>query len=182
MFVYNPTIKGDTGDTGAAGAQGDQGIQGIQGIQGVQGDAGVSGIFPSQCSVKLSADMAINTATDTKVTFNQASFDNNSEFDIITNNRYVSKVDGMYAFAAQIKVLNLNVGTLVTIYVRKNGNPLKKEIKYHQGGNDEYADVDGLIDLDVDDYIEVWARHDNGDQQNVEHNFYDTYFDIHRVA
>lgn len=140
------------------------------------------GAFDSQCSVKLSGDQSINTATDTRVNFNQAAFDNNSEFDIVTNHRYVAKDEGVYHFDAQIKILNLNVGTLVTIYIRKNGSPLKKEIKYHVGGNDEYADVDGDIDLAVDDYLEVWARHTNGDTQNIEHNSYDTYFDIHRVA
>ncbi|MBA7496443.1 hypothetical protein ES702_07051 [subsurface metagenome] len=141
-----------------------------------------AGFFTSRCSVNLSADQAIPHATHRKVYFDTAKYDNDSEFDLVTNHRFIVKKAGVYHVSAQLFYLFINQGIMCQLRIRKNGGDIKHSISTHYAQNNEFVQCSGDLLLAVDDYLEVWAYQDNGNARYIASIFYRTYFDIHQIA
>jgi len=143
----------------------------------------LSGIlFTSRCSVYLSADQPIPTDVWTKILFNVALYDNDSEFDLVTNYRFIAEKSGVYHVSCLLHYLTIAQGTVVQVSIRKNGATTKQRGICHYAEVNEYAGVSGDIPLAEGDYLEAFAMHDNGNTQDVSNVLYRTYFDIHRFA
>lgn len=66
---------------------------------------------------------AFNTvaATNTKIPFDTEDYDDNSNFDSTTNNRYVAPVDGVYHFDTVVRATSTAVGQAIDCMLYKNG-------------------------------------------------------------
>jgi len=146
----------------------------------VDAAAGGAG-FASYCSVYLSGQ-TLTTDTDTKITFDTEKWDNNSEFDAVTNHRFVAKVAGVYHVSVQLMYLSLTQGVVVQCKIKKNGTVVKIRSQCHYAGVNEYVGIVGDVELDVDEYIEIWGEHEKGSDVDINSNVIATFLDIHRIA
>ena len=160
MFAYTGGLKGDAGDTGATGdtgAKGDTGIQGIQGIQGVKGDAG-SG-FTSMFRVHRDAVQLIQPSTLTKVEFNVKSYDIDTEFDIVTNHRFVAGATGKYKLGAVVGIGGMGDQKKVYVKLLLNGATeiARQDISSGVSGSHTVTPNTEYV-LSATDYVEVWIH------------------------
>ena len=144
--------------------------------------AGAAIGFDSRCSIQLSTPLTVVTDTWTKIPFDQPLYDNDSEFDIVTNHRFVAKVEGVYHTAASIALLCDGVSTILECTIYKNGNAIKGNKSTVQADGYVRCHVCGDIPLAVDDYIEVWGWHNRGIDKDVKDLDIHTYFDISRFV
>lgn len=89
-----------------------------------------------------------------KVALDTESFDTNSNFDAVTNNRYVAPVAGFYQFDGRAGITGNSSTTIASLY--KNGTEILRggDIRYTAapGG----CTVSGLLQLAATDYIELF--------------------------
>lgn len=111
-----------------------------------------------------------------KVAFDTKTFDFGANFDVVTNNRFVAPVAGLYQFESTVK--NSGSADYIQIALYKNGAQAKMG-----GGAIEAAGaiqmgltVSGLLQLAVGDYVEVWYF-DNGTNQTGLTGAPNTFFD-----
>lgn len=167
---------------GRQGDKGDKGDEGDKGDKGDKGDTGESGFFTSLCSVCLSADQSIPTGAWTKILFNTKLYDNDSEFDIVTHNRFIAKVAGVYHVTGQLRFIGLTSPKMIYAGIRKNDVVVKINQLVITTYDDMPVLVTGDVPLSVDDYIELWGLHDQGINRIVHKNNVYTYLDIHQFA
>ncbi len=127
----------------------------------------VSGGYSSKLKATFWAATTIPTGTWTKLPFKGVEYDNDSEVDIVTNDRWDVKADGIYRICAVVSMLSLattlGIGVLCTI--RKNGASIDRG---HQGVRCSGADSltsavhNTCLVLEAGDYIEVFAYHNHG--------------------
>jgi len=132
--------------------------------------------------VYLSGQQTLTTATDTKITFDSESWDNNNEFDAITNNRFVAKIAGVYHVSAQLMYLMVTIGKVVQCKIKVDGTVVKIRSVCHYGGVNEYVGVVGDVKLAIGEYIEIWGEHNEGSNLNLNNNVIASFLDIHRIA
>lgn len=143
--------KGDTGDTGAKGDTGDAGIQGIQGIQGVPGTA-----FASQFSARRTAVQSVPYNTPTKIEFNVEDYDNNSEYDHVTNFLWTCKNNGIWNFGSCMSISSLIDTTTITLEAFLNGSTLVLVDSRKQGeAGKGFVNISGDVPVVVNDTIEI---------------------------
>jgi len=90
--------------------------------------------------------------TNTKIAFDTKSYDTSSNFDVVTNNRFVAPIAGFYAFTA--RTLVITVGANGQFQLWKNGALVSR-------GTNVIGDYPGIavidyIQLAASDYIEVY--------------------------
>tara|TARA_R100001224_G_scaffold113388_1_gene98651 strand:+ start:86 stop:592 length:507 start_codon:yes stop_codon:yes gene_type:complete len=109
---------------------------------------------------KLGSDASLSNDTVTKIAIDTEDFDTDGKF---ASNRFTPTVAGKYYCHGGVGTYpgtgNL---TRLIIYIYKNGAEAKRsEIFFNTGGTAGTAFtayVGGIIDLDADDYIELYAR------------------------
>tara|TARA_R100001510_G_C7597118_1_gene164862 strand:+ start:26 stop:532 length:507 start_codon:yes stop_codon:yes gene_type:complete len=109
---------------------------------------------------KLGSDASLSNDTVTKIAIDTEDFDTDGKF---ASNRFTPTVAGKYYCHGGVGTYpgtgNL---TRLIIYIYKNGAEAKRsEIFFNTGGTAGTAFagyVGGIIDLDTDDYIELYAR------------------------
>jgi hypothetical protein len=98
--------------------------------------------------------MASNTAT--KITFGGENFDTDSKF---ADSRFTPTVAGKYYIEGRFRFGETTDITSLKIYIYKNGS----EARVHQVSNthNETVSVAGIIDLDSNDYVEIYGSHNH---------------------
>ena len=167
---------------GRQGDKGDDGEKGDDGDKGDKGDKGDAGFFTSFCSAYRSADQSITTGTWTRINWNRVLYDNDSEFDIVTNYRFVAKTAGLFHVSGQLFYLFINAGVLCQARIKVTGVTKKETHRCHYAQVNEFVPFQGDVVLDVDDYIEIWAHHGNGNTQKVSGLNYRTWVDIYQIG
>lgn len=188
MFAYSGGLQGDAGvagakgDTGNTGAKGDTGIQGIQGIQGVKGDPG-AGSFASYVRAYRSGDQTILKDEWDKVEFNAEQYDNNSEYDHVTNFRWTCKNAGHYHLDIGVPLDPVDVGESVWLVVKLNGitDIFCQDSRPGYGGQIALT-VSGDYEFAQNDFIEVWMYHTNPTNVPTYPDLGVPWFNIHRIA
>ena len=179
MFAYTGGLKGDDG---AAGAQGVKGDAGIQGIQGVKGDPG-AGSFASYVRAYRSAEQDIVKDTWVKIEFETEQYDNNSEYDHVTNFRWTCKNAGKYHLDTGVPITPIAVGETVLLVVKLGGS---LDIFYDENrpgfGGQVKVSASGDYEFAQDDYIEVFVFHTEAQTEKTYHASGDPWFNIRRVA
>jgi len=104
--------------------------------------------------------------TTTKVLFNSEIFDLGSDFDAVTNNRFVAPVDGIYLFnysVAWYSIAAANTPHHAIIYVNgasKAGNSTAFPVS---GDGTLFSQTGSAVfRLNKDDYVEIWVAHSEG--------------------
>lgn len=107
---------------------------------------------PYKFDVYRNAALNTTSATNTKLPYDAETFDTNSNFDAVTNNRYVAPVAGFYQFDANIMLSATTVRLNMMLY--KNGAEHRRGVDI--ATTSLGANVGGLIQLAATDYVEGW--------------------------
>jgi hypothetical protein len=175
-------IQGATGPQGAtgAGATGATGVQGATGIQGSTGPKGDPGNIVASLAYVNTTPQTISNSTDTVVQWQTLDTDNtlsDTEItfdgtDTFTNTSGVSVILSVSGYLAWEKMGSLEGSRAV--YGVKNGNVVTSQQRYSFSTsmvqNDEYNPVTQFafdIVLAPDDYFQVYAWHDCGEDTDI---------------
>jgi len=111
----------------------------------------------------LSSDQTLSNNTATKVTFNLEAFDTNGTFDT-SNNRFTPAVSGKYYIYGRLIFNDSNVGSSDThaVQIYKNGSRYA-DIFTKAESDDPIITYNQIIDLDSDDYVEIYSYISNSD-------------------
>lgn len=111
-----------------------------------------------------STNQLLATGTTTKISFNAETEDSESHFDSTTNYRFTAKNPGFYYVSAFVQWRCGTVFKQYAIYIYKNGSSFKENIIH--GPSPVVAPitshVDSIVWLDTNEYIEIYARHEEG--------------------
>ena len=111
-------------------------------------------------AVYKKADQAISDGTYTKVAFNTEVYDTDSTYDNSTNYRFTPAVAGKYFLTSSIGGRQSDSNTkfhnlIVSFY--KNGSQVSSSASFTQASDFFSVTHTDTIDLDGDDYVEVYA-------------------------
>ena len=111
-------------------------------------------------AVYKNADQAISDGTYTKVAFNTEVYDTDSTYDNSTNYRFTPAVAGKYFLTSSIGGRQSDSNTkfhnlIVSFY--KNGSQVSSSASFTQASDFFSVTHTDTIDLDGDDYVEVYA-------------------------
>jgi len=112
----------------------------------------------------LNANQSISSATNTKITFNSEYWDSDGKFDTSTN-RFTPGIAGKYFFNSSLRYDN-GGSYEVSLIIYKNGSEYIK-VRFNQNGSVETIQVTGILELDTDDYVEIYGRQAQGGNVDV---------------
>jgi hypothetical protein len=108
----------------------------------------------------------ITNNTNTKVTLDTESFDLDADFDIATNYRFTAPVTGYYHIDARIGWSGTTANSKYQCRVYKNGTAgtlVAYDMRVSDdGGEDVVPRISDVIALTANDYLELWAYHNDG--------------------
>jgi len=105
-------------------------------------------------SAYMSADQSsIADNTSVKVNMNTEFFDSDGKYDT-SNYRFTPTIAGEYVFGSSLHINSGNTMETVEIALYKNGSKL---LYATTDNNDGRAQITGIINLDTDDYVELYA-------------------------
>ena len=113
-----------------------------------------------------SSSQAISTGSQTKVNFGTEFFDTDGKYDNSAM-RFTPTVAGKYLITAGLSFAASGDGNYVIIFIYKNGSELLKNINRSPSSADNGAVITGIVDLDDDDYVEIYAKQNTGSNQNI---------------
>jgi len=134
---------------------------------------------PSFYAYKSGAQTISNNTT-TKVTFDTELFDSDSTF---SSSRFTPGVVGKYLVTAVVSMTNHPSNKYVAIYPYKNGSQIYSELNVNGTGEDYDTRVQAtfIVDLDADDYLEIYSRH-NGDATENTRSGHEVRFMAQRIG
>lgn len=96
-----------------------------------------------------------------KVAFDSELYDSNSNFDSVTNYRYVAPVAGFYQFSTSVTSQAINNGAIIGLSLYKNGTEVCKlavQDQIYRASSSSTTTLGGTttLKLALGDYIEVW--------------------------
>ena len=141
----------------------------------------------------MSASQDISTGTHTKLNFDSEYYDTDSAYDT-TNKRWTPGVAGKYWVSANLGYTNWNTSSgsvladkTIGVVIRINGSAENiKSLSHtqHVAISSTQSAVStittGIVDLDNNDYIEVWSNHNSGHDASVYYQY--SWFSGFRVA
>lgn len=121
---------------------------------------------------------SIPSTTETKVEFDAESFDEQNEFDPVTNFRFTAKKAGFYHVKVCIYWNNNSDQAYYDLRLKKNGNIVSWNI--HQAADSQgFSQVlTDYIELAVDDYLELFAFQSSGGAITIENSASQSYMTI----
>ncbi len=146
---------------------------------GSKGGASVG--YTSRCSVYLSGNQSINDTNPAKVEFDTAEYDEDLEFDLTTNNRFVAAEAGLYHVSAGSRISNCGNADLIHGSIYVNGSEVRKSEISPQDSAPVSNNISGDVWLEATEYIELWVYHNEIGVRPLESDPSITFMDIHRV-
>lgn len=129
-----------------------------------------------------SSSQAITTATTTKVQLDTETYDVGENFDNATNYRFVAPVDGYYFVSGLVTLGSLKDGGTLTVTIQKNGTIHANFTNTMGVAGTAAGTVPDIIQLDKDDYVELFVRHDHGSNRNVTGTTSQTFLVVHLLS
>ena len=116
----------------------------------------------SGCHVYRDSAQSIPNTTWTKVEFDAEVYDNQSEYDAVTNYRFTAKIAGTYMVSSTVAILTTVNARRCFISIYKNGTEFFRGGDWVVGGigYEGSAIANAPAKLEVGDYVEIWAYHD----------------------
>jgi len=141
--------------------------------------------FTQQSGARMYLNTAPQVFTDgvvAKVTLNAITYDVLTEADITTDNRFVAKQSGYYQINGAVYFATTVAAKRYAAKICKNGAVYSQVTNHSSNTGLIGVMVSDIIWLDTDDYLELWARHDAGENQSVTNGATLTYLSIRKIA
>ena len=133
---------------------------------------GVGGVNTPAFEARLSSGHAVSTGTWTKINVNTEVYDTAGTYDNSTNYRWTPGVAGKYVIYGQVGFDSMSDHKYLYMALYKNGSQL-----WTDGTSLNQTSTSGTlgaatrgtwsIDLDADDYVELYGYHNNGNNRNA---------------
>lgn len=137
----------------------------------------------SGCRVYTNAGgQTIATVTTAKVQFRSKTYDTQSEFDAVTNYRFIATVAGKYLIMAHLKFTETTDVTNTTIYIYKNGAIAAEETKLGGSNTIAYLLIQDILSLAANDYVEIFMNNGAGSTITLGSAEKDSFLSIAKVA
>ncbi len=127
---------------------------------------------------KQGSSQTISSLTWTKMNINTEIFDSDSKYDT-SNYRFTPTVAGKYFCYGQVNISDGSENVLVQIAMYKNGSQAFMCVDRFPNANDIAVNIQVVLDLDTDDYVEAYARHSRGSNSDVLSN--SSFFGAYRI-
>lgn len=139
-------------------------------------------------SIRTSANQTLSDLILTKVQFDTKEFDTDNAFDSTTNYRFTVPTGkaGIYLFNSMARIDSEGTGNLgrSQLFIYQNGSVIKRAYPYYADGfiRSDSIQISALLNLDVGDYIEMYAYIDAIDNTGgvINSNQY-TFFSGHKL-
>lgn len=140
-----------------------------------------AGAGTSSVRANQSANQAIPNATATKVEFDVENWDDNDEFDNVTDFRFTPKMGGKFQINAGAKFAQSNLGVRrVVIY--KNGVEFSQSQVSGDNIDEVSTDNSDIVELNgTTDYIEIFVYQDSGASLNILGGSNQIFVSIHKL-
>jgi len=113
----------------------------------------------------LSANQSIATGTYVKVAYNNEVYDSDNTYDNSSNYRFTPAVAGKYVIGAKHRLDTSTDGTATILAIYKNGSTIHR-VRYTLDNSEGYH-MAAVLDLDDDDYVEIYAYQNSGGTTNI---------------
>jgi hypothetical protein len=137
---------------------------------GLKWAAPASGSTYAGVSVRKSANQAITNNTDTAITWNTENFDTDAYHDNSSNtSRFTIPAGkaGKYLLSGAIS-WGAATGTIRSVKIFKNGSILNQLAQFAGTNDGAISAISNVYDLAVNDYLEVYARQNSGNDLDVQ--------------
>ena len=137
--------------------------------------SGIGGANTPAFQATLSSNQSISNNTPTKVQFNSENFDTDATYDPSTNYRFTPAVAGKYHVTARLRYTDASAeDKFEDVYIYKNGSgtgshPFRTRT-VSSSGRDKSVEVNAILDLDADDYLEVYTKQNSGSSIEIAAN------------
>ena len=121
---------------------------------------------PAFMAYAPSGSQSIGSASQTKVNFSTEFFDTDGKYDNSAM-RFTPTVAGKYLITAGLSFAVTGDRNYIIIFIYKNGSELLKSINRSPNVDDNGVVISGLVDLDADDYVEIYAKQNTGSNQTI---------------
>ena len=141
--------------------------------------------MPKQSKARVyraTSSQPVASGVFTKVQFNAANYDIQSEFDIITNYRFTAKKKGYYLISASLRYSASVANKFFMVNIYKNGSSYSRDVEQTAFADELSPNVVDIIFLDIDDYIEIYAYHNAGTNQNIYFMGHNNFCAIHKLS
>ena len=133
---------------------------------------GVGGVNTPAFEARLSSSHAVATGTWTKINVNTEVYDTAGTYDNSTNYRWTPGVAGKYVIYGQVGFDSMSDHKYLYMALYKNGSQLWTDgtsLNQTSTSGTLGASTRGTwsIDLDADDYVELYAYHNNGNNRDA---------------
>lgn len=138
----------------------------------------------SRCRVYLNADATITAGGARKILFDtigSVGYDNLSEFDLVTNNRFTATNSGVYQVSATVKVDPSAADKFFELSFQVSGTTLSRKAEYSKNGNTFSIHLTDNLQLTAGQYIEVYIDSDEGSNYTAK-GVQRTFLSIHRLS
>ena len=116
-----------------------------------------------------------------KVNLNATTYDKLGEADITTNYRFTAKKSGYYQVNGAVYFATTVADKRYAAKIYKNG-AVYSQVTVHSSNTGLIGiPISDIIPLNTADYVELWARHDAGENQSVTNGATLTYLSICRI-
>ena len=114
--------------------------------------------------MKRGSAQSIPNDTATKIAFDTEDFDIGGIADIVTNDRFTINRAGTYLVTANYAIgPGISTGENARLIIYLNGSDVREGIVAPDTGNERaYVQVTEVLELNPDDYIEMYVRHNGG--------------------
>ena len=120
----------------------------------------------------MSGNQDISNSTDTKIQFDTEDFDTDGKYDHSTNYRFTPTVAGKYHVTIRVNYADAGVVDKgEDVFIFKNGSQVQQHRTRTSGsgtGRDKSTEINGIVTLDTDDYIEAYTRHNIGSTKAIQ--------------
>ena len=112
----------------------------------------------------LSSNTSTSSGSYTKLVFDNEVFDSDNKYDT-SNGRFTPGVAGKYYIGAKHRIDTSTNATATILAIYKNGSTFQRA-RFTLDNSEEYFFA-CVLDLDADDYVEVYAYQNSGGSVNV---------------
>ena len=131
--------------------------------------SGVAGVNTPAFYAYKSSGQSVATDTNTKVTFETELFDSDGKYDAGAS-RFTPTVAGYYFVSSTLSFTNHPAGKYCQVRIVKNGADVFSEFNQNQFASsdaDTKTTATFIIYLDADDYLEIFIRHNAGQNETT---------------
>lgn len=151
--------------------------------QSIKAYVDASSGIPKKVRVYKDSAQSITNNTETLITFNQETFDNDTMHDNATNNsRITITTAGVYLIKAQLAFASNSTGYRQALFKKSNSSALAYVTIAAANGERTNVQITTLAELSASDYIEVYGRQTSGGNLNIEGAASDPYYATHFEA